>query len=259
MNERAFDRIAEAFMADGPTVVSDRVLDAALDEVHLTRQRRVLVRVPWRTPVMNTYAKYAAVAVIVIAIGAVGLAVLRPGGSPDVGAPPVASPSPTPSPTPAPTPAALTARFTSDIHGLSIASPEGWSTRPATTPWTSGGPVFTDPFVDVIYDSNLEDHLVLMLGSQPLGDRTPQQWTEEKLAEECGSAMTEPITIGGQPGDIGAGDCNFATVSVDGRGYLIVLYTSGDEAWIGPVYDRDWFEQVLGTVELEPDQAVDTP
>ena len=54
MNERRFDRIADAFMADGPTALADRVLDAAFAEVHLTRQRRVLWRVPRRFPNMNS-------------------------------------------------------------------------------------------------------------------------------------------------------------------------------------------------------------
>jgi hypothetical protein len=263
MNERAFDRIAEAYMADGPTVLADRVLDAALDEVHLTRQRRVLVRGPWRFFLMNTYAKIALAAVVVIALGAVGLAVLRPGDSSQVGGPPAASPSPsaaptaspTPSPTPAPTPAALTGRYTSAIHGISTAYPAGWTTRAATEPWTPEGPQSLDPGVDVIQDPVLGDHLFLWLGSQLLGDRTPEQWTAETL-EGCQSP--EPITIDGNIGSLG-GDCNMATVSVQGRGYLIGLLTSNDEAWLAGVYDTDWFKEVLATVELAPDQAVDAP
>jgi hypothetical protein len=48
---RNFDRIAEAWLAEGPSELADRVLDAALDEVHLTSQRRRMA-VPWRTPQM---------------------------------------------------------------------------------------------------------------------------------------------------------------------------------------------------------------
>ncbi len=101
MSERGFDRIAEAFMADGPTVLADRVFDAAFDEVHLTRQRRRLWRVPWRFSIMNTFAKVALVAAVgVIAIGYLGMTVLGPGGAPS----PVPSPTVAPTPTPEPDP-----------------------------------------------------------------------------------------------------------------------------------------------------------
>ena len=40
MTENDFDRTARAWLEDGPTVMSDRALHAALDEIHVTRQRR---------------------------------------------------------------------------------------------------------------------------------------------------------------------------------------------------------------------------
>jgi hypothetical protein len=52
--------------------------------------------------------------------------------------------------------------------------------------------------------------------------------------------------------------CDAAAVTLDGRGYLIALYTSGDEAWIREVYDRTWFEELLTTVDLQPDDAAST-
>ena len=42
MTDRTFDRIADDFLSPGPTVLPDRVLDAAFEEVHGTRRRRVL-------------------------------------------------------------------------------------------------------------------------------------------------------------------------------------------------------------------------
>jgi hypothetical protein len=248
------------------------VLDAALDEVHLTRQRRVLVRGPWRFPIMNSFAKFAAVAVAVIAIGAVGLAVLRPGDSSQVGGPPAASPSPsavpaaspTPSPTPIPTAPALTGTFTSERHGLSLSYPEGWSTRPATAPWTTGFVDYMHPGGDVLYDPTLEADLWLSLASQPLGDRTRAEWEadvgeilvgDDPNATDCPSEG-ESIIVDGAQGIICT---DLVVVTEGGRGYWIKLYTSGNPAWLGDTFDPEWFRQVLATVQLEPDQAVDAP
>ena len=49
--------------------------------------------------------------------------------------------------------------------------------------------------------------------------------------------------------------CDAAAVTLDGRGYLVALYASGDEAWLGDVYDRAWFEQLLATIDLRPEDA----
>jgi hypothetical protein len=270
MTERSFDRIADAFLADGPVVLPDRVLDAAFAEVHRTRQRRVLVRVPRRFPIMNTFAKLAVAAVAVIALGVLGLNVLGPkeGG---VGGTPAASPSPTvaPTATPAPTPTGtpdptaplLTGQFTSDSHGYSISYPATWSTRPATTPWTSGLVDFGHEGGDVVYDPILIDHLFLALASQPLGDRTRAEWeadvwqllVDDDPASDC-SLTAEPITIDGVAGVICS---NVALVTGGGRGYFVALYASGDEPWLTKVYDHAWFASVLATMKLQPEDAVD--
>jgi hypothetical protein len=48
-----------------------------------------------------------------------------------------------------------------------------------------------------------------------------------------------------------------AFVAKGDRGYLILLRVSPDEGWLAPVYDRAWFESVLATVQLRPEDAVD--
>jgi hypothetical protein len=272
MTDRPFDRIAEAFLATGPTVLPDRVLDAAFEEVHRTHQRRVPWRTPWRTPIMHTYAKLALAGVAVIAIGLVGWSFLGPTGSGGGGAPvatptPTIAPSPSPSATPSPPPtpavtaAPLTGQFTSERHGYSIAYPETWFTRPATVPWISGFVDFGSPAGDVLYDASIPAHLFLALASRPIGEQTLTAFDAEvrqALAGDDADAGTcttvQPMTIDGEAGVVG---CNVAVVTAGGRGYFVLLYTSGDEPWLDDVYDDDWFRSVLTTMQLDPADARD--
>ena len=102
-----FDRIAAAWLADGPTELADRVLDAALEEVHLTHQRRRWFRAPWRTSTMTKFAGLAAAGVAVLAIGTFAV-LIRPASdnqgdppaspfhSPSTASPSAASPSSSP-------------------------------------------------------------------------------------------------------------------------------------------------------------------
>jgi hypothetical protein len=273
MTDRPFDRIADAFLADGPDVLPDRVLESAFEEVHRTHQRRVLVRGPWRFPTMNTYAKLAVGAVAVVAIGLIGLNFLGPGQT-GVGGAPSATPSasaepspsatvvPTPTPTPGLTAPPLTGGFTSEMHGISIAYPATWLTRPATEPWTSGFLDFGNEAGDALYEPSNPGNIWLTLASQPLGDRTPAEWEadvwqylidDDPGAAEC-AAATEPITIDGAPGVIA---CNLVLVTDGGRGYSLLLYVSDDDPSDAEVYDEAWFASVLATVQLQPEAAVD--
>jgi hypothetical protein len=193
--------------------------------------------------------------------GAAILAVLL-GACAGLGSQPTSSPAPTPTPqatshpTPSSSPAPpLAESFTSTLHGFSMSYPEGWTAQPATEPWM-GAPVnFGDPPADNLYDPTLTDHLFLSVASQPIGDSPPEEWVAEHLFECTGS---EAAAVDGAAGLIGAGDCNVVAVTTDGRGYMFALYTSGDEAWLGPTFDRAWFEEVLATAQLHPEDAVDT-
>ncbi len=256
-------RLADFYASEALQRAPDRVLESVLAATDTTKQRRAVIRLPWRFPIMNSYAKVAIAAVAAIAIGAVALAVLRPGTSPGVGGQ-VLTPSPEPSPstsppatsepTSSPRPAPpLTQSFTSTLHGISLSYPEGWTTQAATEPWTGEYPSFRDPPADFLYDPTLTDHLFLTIASLPIGASTPEEWVAAQL--ECGA--TEPIAVDGATGQIGADECNVAAVTIDGRGYFFQLYTSGDEAWLASTYDRAWFDEVLATVQLHPEDAVD--
>jgi hypothetical protein len=253
-------RLADFYEAEAPPRAPDWVLGAVLETVDTTPQRRVRLPVPWRLPTMNTYAKWAIAAVVVVAVGAIGLAALRPGPAPNVGGQPNPSPTLSPSPSPSPDPSApppLNTPFTSTIHGISIKHPEGWVAVPATKPWVPGTETdFMGPEVDYIHDPVLLDHLFLGLRSQPLAGKTPDQWITDAVAdpEGCDTKPTGSVTIDGADGRL----CDsYAVVSKGDRGYTIRLYTS--EEWLSNYYDEAWFRSVLGTIRLTPENANDVP
>ena len=66
----------------------------------------------------------------------------------------------------------------------------------------------------------------------------------------------EPVTIDDSEGKL----CSSATAvaSAGDRGYLILLYVSGDDPTVGITYDQAFFDEMLATVQLIPEDAVDT-
>ncbi len=250
-------RIADFYSTETPARAPERVLESALATIDTTPQRRAFIRVPWRFPAMNTYAKLALAAVAVIAVGAIGFAVWRPGTDTGVGGP-GPTPSPTVSPSPDPSaPPPLGETFTSNIHGISISYPTGWVATPATQPWTPSSETnFESPALDRLYDPVLMDHLFLGLASQTLAGKTGEAWVTDLLDAPdwaCGDAR-KPITVGGASGLLCS---NLAVVSSGDRGYLIWLYTSGDDPWLERYYDEAWFREVLATVTLDPSAATE--
>ena len=77
------------------------------------------------------------------------------------------------------------------------------------------------------------------------------------MASDEGCTSTEPTTVDGASGLIGTRECNIAVVTTAGRGYWIQLFTSGDDPVAVAPYDRAWFEELLATVQLRPEDAVD--
>ena len=239
------DRQIHAFLLEGDDLLNDQVYDVVRAEIEHKRQRTFIG--PWRTPIMNKLVTYG--------LGAAAVVVLIFAGSQFFGSSGGRGAEPTPSATPESASAPpLTQIFSSALHGYSVSYPEGWTPRAATEPWTASTfpQNFFDPQVDVLYDPTLESDLFLILASQPIGDSTPEDWVAEQLATpDQGCDTTEPITVDGGTGQIG---CTLAVVTSAGRGYWIQLYT-GDAA--PAIYDLAWFEEVLATVQLQPEDAVD--
>ena len=252
------DRIIRAFLDEGEVQLDDRVYDTVRASIEQKRQRVMIG--PWRFPEMNKFLAIglgAAAVVVAVLIGAQLLG--SPGGG--FGNPP--SPSQEPTATAEPSPSSisappLTQSFTSTLHGISVSYPEGWTAQAATEPWTdSTFPLsFPVPQVDWLYDPILEADLFLAIASQPIGDAAPDDWVAEQMAsdEGCGIA-TEPITVDAASGLIGT-SCTVAVVTTAGRGYWIQLYTGSN----APVttYSPAWFEEVLASVQLQPEDAVDS-
>ena len=265
-NESLERQVADYYATEAPQRAPDWVLRSALETIDNTPQRRVFIPAPWRVSFMNTYAKVAIAAVVVIAVGIAGLSFLRPASPSGVGGQSTASPSESPSATPSPSPTpstaappALTETFTSIRHGFSISYPTGWETQAATEPWTTAFPNFGSPSGDFMYDSRLQDHLFVVVASQPLGEKSGAQWMDDLLAGltaagDCGPPI-EPVTIDGTQGRLCGAT---AATSAGDRGYVIILYTSGDDPAAVAAYDQAYFNDILATLQLQPEDAVDT-
>lgn len=141
---------------------------------------------------------------------------------------------------------ALTETLASNVHGISVSYPAGWTPRTATEPWPAGEIVMQQSeFGDIIAD-DADENRFLALASQPLGDEAFDSWAARYLGIE-GCDPAEPITVDGAPGITGT-SCPLALAEAGGRGYLI---------WLYGIDDMEWFRQILATVQLDPDAAID--
>jgi hypothetical protein len=237
-----FDLLARTWLQDGPTTMPDRSLQAALDEVHLTSQRRF--GAAWRTLRMNSktwrIAVAAAFAVLIVAAGAYFLG-RTPGGTG------VTGPSPSPSPTPQVFPSdgfAEPGTYSFSFTGLpsiTFTVPAGWRNGGA------GGPTKNDGSTSAL---GLSPWIV---GNLPVD---PCLWADGMLQPPVGPSVddlanalarmprrngTAPsaVTLGGLQGkylelSIPA-DLDFATCSqVPGTGSVSPHFFV---TWVGPAGD----------------------
>jgi hypothetical protein len=176
-----FDRHAAAWLTDGPTELADRVLDAALREVHVTRQRPDL-RLPWRFPKMSNLSSIGRA----VLVGAVLLVAIA-GGAYLVGG----SSNTVDSSDPPSTPAATAARSTdvpsatgslgipawtryesSTYPTLTMSYPADWSVNaPATRAWKPGDKLYVDtwPYADSFVSAG-ESAVGLFAWEMPAGE-----------------------------------------------------------------------------------------
>jgi hypothetical protein len=261
------DRQLNDFLRDGPTELPYQSFDAVRDRTEHTGQRAVLG--PWRFPEMNKILTIGLAAAAVLVIGLfVGTQLLAApsggiGSDPPESLEPVATSEPTATPEPSASPVApppLTQSFTSTVHGISLSYPEGWTARAATEPWTDClycTLVLSHPQIDVLHRPPDDDGLFLRIASQPIGESAPEDWVAAQMASDERCTTTESILVDGATGLSGGDTCLVAVVTTAGRGYHIDLWMAADDRDLVAQYDRAWFEEVLATVQLQPEDAVD--
>lgn len=212
------ERILDVFLAPEADRLPDRALDAALDEIARTPQRRAM-RVPWRFPLMPALSRATGIAAVVLVaiVGAGGITYFAAGGP---------GPSPTLPPTPAP-PATRTASptvavtpqasmvapgvygwktYTSPVYGYTIPYPDDWSvTERATQKWEPGAPedgVWDDVFFNNAPEGPADDSMVFVALQIPApagADLRSWSGLDTALTEMCASPEEFYLSI--CPGD----------------------------------------------------------
>jgi hypothetical protein len=270
--ERDFDRLANAWMAEGPEELADRVFESAMEDIHRVqgarrarRARPVLrsFRTRWldRVGPLRFAAATAGVAAVA-GLAVLALAVIVGGGHSEVAHPT----SPRPSPTPRPQ-VPLSERFVSTVNRFSISYPDGWTVKPATRTFDFGMDLSLEgPMVDVIAAPDGRTALYAVSQVWPDGmARSAWEQAHRQLQPtgptDCllgiaDSAQSRDIrvTVDGIPGPVGPGCWGLQNLTEKGRrGYQFLLYPSpvgsGSEE---EKANRDLLISMLGSVTLSP-------
>ena len=251
-------RIAAFFEASQPEL-PDRTFDAIHRDVHRTRQ--LIVVGPFREPDLILGGRFAAAAVVVLAVG-IALLNLRPavgpGGAPMPAVTPTVVPSPTVSPSVAASPSGPTV-FTSPLYGYTVTVPAGWISGPAMLRWDGtkqpGPDADADKFVG-------PERLTAWAFAGPfsgdlaafVADRIAA--TARDHADTCPVAepeINEPLEIGGQQWVLLGWNCgaliNYAVTVRGGIAYGFVFRDLAVEAASDPD-DRALFMSILRSIEL---------
>jgi hypothetical protein len=249
MNEHDFDLTARAWLDDGPTRMSDRAVLSTLDEIHVTRQRRILWPV-WRARPVSSFVRVATAAVLVIAVGALAMNLVprqQDGAS-------VGGPSPWPSASLASDFPLLTQSFVSPRNGFSMHHPDGVTLTPAKQ--LLGFSAEVDDGFDVVETGLAAVFKAASTGRDFEGAGSIDEYlSDDVLPGGCGVPRTQQatITIDGQSGRVS--ECPNrveATVVAGGRLYVFAMVHSRPDA-------RAFFDAWIFTVDLTPETAVDVP
>lgn len=268
MSTNEFERRAAAWLADGPTVLRDPVLEEALREVHMTQQRRRL-STPWRFQPMLRYGVLAAALIVVVA----GAILLGGGGrssAPSVGAtagPPTSAPTSVAAATASPVPQAtmppLVVTYVSPSYGFTVSYPAGWTTTPGTPPWPFGKNLqHGNPVLDVITGPVGSGAARLVGASIALPDgmgidgfrafASPQGVPCKTL-----DALQQPLAIDGVAAQVTLDGCASLS-SLHGLIWDVVLVTGGRgyDFTIDGVITASEAQAWLESIKLDPSSAI---
>ena len=247
-----FDRIAQTWLEEGPSVIPDRAVQAALDEIHTTRQRRF--GAIWRTFNVNTNRLRLATAVVV-AVLVVGAAVLfgnkfLPSGG--VGGTPSITPTPTGTPV-----LSMTKTFVSVNNGYAVGYPADATVQPATSLWWP-------PMLGHGDQSTAFDYILLAgfptfrAASAVAPDGVViDDWIDSYYMVTADYNTCNPrrstlpgVTIDGQAGRIRTTCPNEveATVVVGRRAYMFTLFSTSPDR-------KAMFDAFAATIDLRPEGA----
>lgn len=245
-----FDRIAEAWLAEGPTQLADRVFEAALDEVHMTRQRRRLP-VQWRLNRWSAALRFASA--VGLAIAVIGVFLINLPARDDIGGQsPTPSAEPSASVPPSATPAWQT--FTSNRFGYSVMLPGDFVQVPNTgglpeTLFPGDQSDWADRFDEPVSHSPF---LVVAVATpqtpKTLADVAAEY--DELLAGSCDTSTPAAMTVAGQPARLIVASCvpwDWFDVTVEHAGRLYVIQWNWTSLSASPDAARPTFDRILGS------------
>jgi hypothetical protein len=263
--DRNTTRLVRSWLEEGVTALPDRVLDAVLDQVPSTPQRRLFGRLR-RFPPMNSPFRYAIAAAAVLVVAVVGYQLLP--SNTGTGGQTTPAPSTTPAPTLASSPSLAGAPrlpLASDLEpgryrvhpdlDVTVEAPAGWATcceNPAGIIYDGGEPfaaaIFFEDFTGVkVHDEPCN------WNSGPSSEPVGAQAIAEALAAQSESATSVPedVTVAGLPGfhiqlvvpdDLDVeeqSDSDYTFLTCDGGLYTFWTTTGGQRYAQGPEQIED--------------------
>ena len=189
MNSRVdTERILDVFLAPEADRLPDRVIEATLDELARTRQRRA-PRVPWRFPIMPALSRSTGIAaVVLVAVVGVGGLIYLNSTSGNASGGTAATPTPTIAPSPAPSEVApgITGwkDYRSTFYSFQLRYPSDWTVYSAATrAWkASDGTANSDawPYADVFANPERVDggSIGVFVWEMPAGEGTQAESVE---------------------------------------------------------------------------------
>jgi hypothetical protein len=257
MNETEFDRAARAWLDDGPTQISYGALSSALEEIHRTRQRRATWRARRATP-MSSFAHVGIAAVLGVAVGVAATNVVQNQLDWRVGDPSSSAAQSVDFPH-------LTRTFVSPRNGFSVDYPDAAEITRAEQLWgfsqqdDDGFDVVETGLAAVFKGTSaqpLDADLCYDDESEPIPCESIEERLDRLLSDGgCGvpRSQQEEITIDGHSGRVAECPNQIeATVFTGGQFYLFTLSHDRSDG-------RAVFNAFVGTIELNPRAAVDSP